>query len=138
MFNIDTFRPGFREPDAPWCVGSDGYLEVFHSRDPRFSFAKALPDPVEPRMAETAEKRPISDLASTGLYHFRRTEDFRIALRDERAAPSAPELYEAPLYNHLIRRGRRIHFQMIGNTDVIFCGTPLQYEALLARKSFGA
>ncbi len=138
MFNIDTFRPGFREPDAPWCVGSDGYLEVFHSRDPRFSFAKALPDPVEPRMAETAEKRPISDLASTGLYHFRRTEDFRIALRDERAAPSAPELYVAPLYNHLIRRGRRIHFQMIGNTDVIFCGTPLQYEALLARKSFGA
>jgi hypothetical protein len=139
IFNIDTFRPGFIYPDAPWFPASDGYLEVFRSRDPGFSFALPLQNAaplgqVEPRVAETAEKRPISDLASTGLYHFRRTEDFRLALADERAAPSAPELYVAPLYNALIRRGRNIHFQLIEESDVIFCGTPMQYEHLLAQK----
>jgi hypothetical protein len=135
IFNIDTFRPGFREPDAAWFADSDGYLEVFRSDDPGFSFARPLSGQVEPRVAETAEKRPISDLASTGLYHFQRIEDFRLALTAERAAPSAPELYVAPLYNHLIVLGRRIHFQLVDNTDVIFCGTPLQYEDLLRRES---
>jgi dTDP-glucose pyrophosphorylase len=79
---------------------------------------------------ETAEKRPISDLCCTGLYHFEQASDFLMALSKERAAPSMNELYVAPLYNHLIRAGRRIGYRLIAREDVVFCGTPEEYRAL--------
>ena len=85
----------------------------------------------EPWALETAEKRPISDLCCTGLYHFARAGDFRAALAAERAAPQAPELYVAPLYNHLIAAGARIGWRLIAGSEVVFCGTPDEYEALL-------
>ncbi|PZW50514.1 MobA-like NTP transferase protein [Humitalea rosea] len=131
IFNIDTFRPGFRFPAAPWWAGSDGYLEVFRGAGANWSYVRPSPGP-EPLALETAEKRPISDLCCTGLYHFARAGDFLDALAQERAAPSAAELYVAPLYNHLIRAGARIHYDLVPQASVIFCGVPAEYEALLA------
>jgi len=78
----------------------------------------------------TAEKRPISDLCCTGLYHFARADDFRQALAAERMAPSMSELYVAPLYNHLIAAGRRVHYRLIARDEVTFCGAPEEYQAL--------
>ena len=63
--------------------------------------------------------------------------DFAPSLAAERHAPSAPELYVAPLYDHLIRRGQRIHDQRIDAADVVFCGVPAEYEALLASGDSG-
>ena len=129
IFNIDTFRPGFRFPDAPWAAQADGWLEVMRSSDPGLSYAR--PDPRgNGRVAETAEKRVISDLASTGMYHFARAGDFRRALAAERRSPTAPELYVAPLYNHLIGAGADIRYVEVGRDQVIFCGVPAEYEAL--------
>jgi len=129
IFNIDTFRPGFRFPGGA-LEGLDGWLEVFRGEGANWSYVKPAPGP-EPIALETAEKRPISDLCCTGLYHFARAGDFTEALAAERAAPQAPELYVAPLYNHLIRRGGRIGYSLIGRDEVVFCGTPAEYEALL-------
>jgi hypothetical protein len=129
IFNIDTFRPGFAFPGADWAAESDGWLEVFRGAGANWSYVRPADGP-EPRVLETAEKRPISDLCCTGLYHFRRAGDFRAALARERAAPSMAELYVAPLYNHLIGEGRRIHYRLIGRDAVIFCGVPAEYEAL--------
>ena len=128
IFNIDTFRPGFRYPALP---RSDGYLEVFRGGGASWSYVRPAPG-AEPLALETAEKRPISDLCCTGLYHFARAADFHAALDAERQAPSAPELYVAPLYNHLIRRGARIHWHLIAAEEVVFCGVPGEYAALLA------
>lgn len=131
VFNIDTFRPGFRYPDADWFAHSDGYLEVIRASDPGLSFVRPDPSTQEPRVLETAEKKVISDLGSTGLYHFNRADDFHTAYEQERQRPSAGELYIAPMYNHLIAAGKRVHFRLLEPQDNVFCGTPQQYQALL-------
>lgn len=128
IFNIDTFRPGFTFPGGLYDK-ADGWLEVFRGDGANWSYVKPVPGP-EPWAEATAEKVPISDLCCTGLYHFARAADFRAALAAERLAPQARELYVAPLYNHLIAQGRRIAWREIDRSDVIFCGTPEEYEAL--------
>jgi hypothetical protein len=127
IFNIDTFRPGFAFPGSP-LDDADGWLEVFRGSGANWSYVRPAPD--GPWALETAEKRPISDLCCTGLYHFARAADFRRALAAERATPQAPELYVAPLYNHLIAEGARIGWRLITPDEVIFCGTPAEYEGL--------
>jgi dTDP-glucose pyrophosphorylase len=87
---------------------------------------------------ETAEKRPISDLCCTGLYHFAKASLFLEALAAERRKPSSRELYVAPLYNHLISKGARIHYQLIQPQEVVFCGVPAEYQQLLANLEHGA
>ena len=130
IFNIDTFRPGFIFPGPP-LEAMAGWLEVFRGEGDNWSYVRPAPGP-EPLALETAEKRPISDLCCTGLYHFARADDFRRALEAERAAPQAAELYVAPLYNHLIQAGAQIGYREIPQDQVIFCGTPSEYEGLLA------
>jgi len=132
IFNIDTFRPGFRYPAASWMGGADGYLEVMRGTDPGFSFV--LPAQGDgSRVSATAEKAVISDLASTGLYWFRRASDFLDAMGGGGAAAQAHgEQYVAPLYNALIARGLDIRYQEVPAGQVIPCGIPAQYEALKA------
>ncbi|TKD50318.1 glycosyltransferase family protein [Sphingomonas baiyangensis] len=132
IFNIDTFRAGYREPDTARLAMLDGYLEVFRGEGANWSYVRPAPEG-ERIAAETAEKRPISDLCCTGLYHFARAADFRRALDAERTAPQSHELYVAPLYNHLIGGGATIGYECIEPDEVVFCGTPAEYEALLAR-----
>ncbi len=129
IFNIDTFRPGFQFPLGAGEPEPDGWLEVFRGAGANWSYVEPGPGP-EPQVLSTAEKRPISDLCCTGLYHFARADDFRRALAAERAAPSMNELYVAPLYNALIAAGRRIHYRLIARDEVVFCGTPDEYQAL--------
>lgn len=129
IFNIDTFRPGFAFP-GPWYDALDGWLEVFEGQGANWSYVRPAPGDA-PLALETAEKQPISNLCCTGLYHFARAGDFRAALAQERAAPQARELYVAPLYNHLIARGARIGYSKIARDEVIFCGTPQEYQDLI-------
>ncbi|MCR5879218.1 capsular biosynthesis protein [Phenylobacterium sp. J367] len=85
IFNIDTFRPGFTFPGGLFD-DADGWLEVFRGSGANWSYVKPASGP-EPWAIETAEKKPISDLCCTGLYHFARAADFRAALSAEREAP---------------------------------------------------
>lgn len=128
IFNIDTFRPGYAPP-GPWFEGLAGWLEVFRGEGANWSYVRPA-EGDDPLAVETAEKRPISDLCCTGLYHFARTDQFRAALAAERAQPQAAELYVAPLYNHLIRQGLKVGYSLIDAADVIFCGTPQEYQSL--------
>jgi hypothetical protein len=130
IFNIDTFRPGFRFPEDAWRNSSSGYLEVFRGTGGNWSYVRPAPN-APGRVIETAEKRPISELCCTGLYHFERAADFRIALSIERRQPSSSELYVAPLYNHLIRDGRLVHYHLVAASEIVFCGIPSEYQALL-------
>lgn len=134
IFNIDTFRPGFRLPEE--AVNGDGYLEVFRGEGENWSYAKPA-SPEGTLVAETAEKRPISDLCSTGLYHFNRAADFLWAFESEAATPAEQwqrnELYIAPLYNRLIAAGQQIHYHLIERSQVIFCGVPDEYQAFLEK-----
>lgn len=131
IFNIDTFRPGFTFPKDIdlW----DGYLEVFKGTGSNWSYART--DSSEStKVVETAEKREISDNCSTGIYYFKRVSDFINAYMDNLVNPEkgVPELYVAPLYNKLIRKGKDIHIDVIKRDDVIFCGIPEEYLAILS------
>ncbi|MCL1038779.1 glycosyltransferase family 2 protein [Shewanella submarina] len=135
IFNIDTFRPDFVLPQI--ASQSDGYLEVFRGEGSNWSYAK--PESAEStRVVETAEKNPISDLCSTGLYHFRSAGDFKRIFKLEAERPASEwqkqELYIAPLYNYLIKEGQQIHYHLIDKSEVIFCGVPHEYLDYLTRK----
>jgi hypothetical protein len=134
IFNIDTFRPDFAF--APEAQIGRGYLEIFYGEGSNWSFVEAA-DRALRLVKRTAEKSPISNMCCTGLYHFGRVHEFREALEAERALPhrDATELYVAPIYNHLIRRGIPVHYWPVERSSVKFCGVPDEYEALRADPS---
>lgn len=132
IFNIDTFRPNFTFPEL--SKFEDGYLEVFRGSGDNWSFVR----PIEKESTEidlTTEKKPISDLCCTGLYHFNSIQEYMNAFNYYLTLPSEQwekgELYVAPLYNHLINSGKKIHYNLIPQEDVIFCGTPDEYNSFL-------
>ncbi|MNW21325.1 hypothetical protein D3C71_2221750 [compost metagenome] len=43
-------------------------------------------------------------------------------------APSSSELFVAPLYQHLINSGEAVRFGEVPKKDVIFSGTPSEYD----------
>lgn len=134
IFNIDTIRPAFRYPARPGMSTADGYIEVMRASDPSFSYA-APAETGDERVKGTAEKKVISDLASTGLYYFRQSKDFIATLKKEEDNPSSHELYIAPLYNFLIQAGQDIRYAEVPSDQVLFAGTPAQYNDLLRRGS---
>ncbi len=133
IFNIDTFRPNFSLP--PHLELFDGYLEVFEGEGEQWSFV--LPDE-NGRVLKTAEKERISKLCSTGLYYFKRARAFKETFLElqNKNQRSKNEFYIAPMYNTLIKKGALIGFVKIDLSQVIFCGTPLEYENLLKQEEF--
>ena len=132
IFNIDTIRPNFSFPSF---VGqTDGYLEVFRGSGANWSYVRPRA-PGSDVAAETAEKRAISDLCCTGLYHFASAQLFQLAYDaylaefETSAAGHPPELYVAPMFNRLIERGYTVRFAVIDADQVVFCGVPSEYEA---------
>jgi len=133
IFNIDTFRPNFTFPEIESM--EDGYLEVFEGQGENWSFAKPLNDQ-DTLVIETAEKSAISNLCSTGLYYFSRASDFLDAFYRYVEKPKIEwakgELYVAPLYNLLIQKGLKIHFNLIKRDEVVFCGIPSEYNDFIS------
>jgi hypothetical protein len=132
IFNIDTFRPGFRFPD--FMDTSDGYLETFVGEGEAWSFVQPIAEGTD-QVAETTEKRRISHFCCTGLYHFGRASAFLEAYgHDEKLSKEelqAGELYVAPLYNRLIAKGADIRFSIVPAEAVVFSGVPAEYHELL-------
>lgn len=127
VFNIDTFRHGFRFPKEidTW----DGYLEVFYGEGPNWSYAKTA-SATSTKVVETAEKVQISNYCSTGLYYFKSAALFNVAFtaRNEiLQINNTKELYVAPLYNWLIAQNNNIHIHLIDRSAVLFCGIPEEY-----------
>ena len=131
IFNIDTFRPGFSFPEriTEW----DGYLECFEGSGANWSYAKTEDGTCNTKVVETAEKREISNFCSTGIYYFKKTNDFLYAYTKNETNPigGMKELYVAPLYNYLISEGMNIGVDLIKRSEVIFCGVPDEYTDFL-------
>ncbi|MFM5068538.1 glycosyltransferase family 2 protein [Aeromonas veronii] len=136
IFNIDTIRPNFSYPLE--FSASTSYLEVFKGEGENWSFV--LPSSHNSLdVVKTTEKNPISDLCCTGLYHFSSISEFCAAYEHYLTLPKerwdAGELYVAPLYNYLIEQGRPVKYHVIDRREVIFCGTPAEYESLQTEHS---
>lgn len=136
IFNIDTIRPGFTYPGAFDLAAIDGYLEVFEGVGEHWSFVRPDPDqPTACRVLEVTEKRRISNLCSTGLYYFRTAGSFlhlfaEIETRDP-AELEGGEFYIAPMYRRMIERGGDVRYARIAPQEVLFSGTPTEYQTLL-------
>ncbi|WP_036172051.1 NTP transferase domain-containing protein [Massilia sp. 9096] len=142
IFNIDTIRPGYAFP--PEALDADGYLDVVRADGEHWSFVRPAATFTR-RVAETSEKRRISALCCTGLYCFARAADFTAACEaalydaDDADDPDKAgsylarwgEAYIAPLYNDLIAAGKHIVYAEVQPAQVLFAGTPADYEALL-------
>lgn len=132
IFNIDTFRPNFSLPTCFDIEKVDGYLEVFEADGDQWSFV--LPeDEKHYKVKRTAEKERISSFCSSGLYYFRKSKDFKDIFKtmQEKNDFTKNELYIAPMYNYLIERGDDIRYCKIGLDEIVFCGTPQEYEKLV-------
>ena len=103
----------------------DGSILVFRdpTMDPKWSFAR-LGD--QGLVVEVAEKQPISDLATVGIYLFARGRDFVSATADMVAANERVngEFYTCPVYNYMIRNGARIGVYEVPMEAMSGLGTP--------------
>ena len=125
IFNIDTqFSSSSLEKNL-LRKNIDGVLGAFYSEEPRFSFA-ALND--DGFVTKTAEKEVISSNALTGLYHFTFPQDFFEAAESafSKNETIKGEFYIAPLYNHLINKGRKLIVDVADEVNIL--GTPEELE----------
>jgi dTDP-glucose pyrophosphorylase len=130
IFNIDTqFSSSTLEKNLQ-KKNIDGVLGAFHSEESRFSFA-ALNK--EGFITRTTEKEPISSNALTGLYHFTHPGDFFEAaeLAFAKNETTKGEFYIAPLYNHLIKKGRKLIVDMADEVNIL--GTPGELRTFLTK-----
>jgi dTDP-glucose pyrophosphorylase len=105
--------------------GLDGSILVFRdpSMDVKWSFAKLDGSEL---VTEVAEKNPISDLATVGIYLFMRGRDFVSAAADMFAANErvSGEFYTCPVYNYMIANGARIGVYEVSMDAMSGLGTP--------------
>ena len=105
--------------------GLDGSILVFRdpTMDPKWSFAKVDEQGL---VTEVAEKKPISDLATVGIYLFTRGRDFVSAAVDMLAANDRVngEFYTCPVYNYMITNGARIGVYEVAMGAMSGLGTP--------------
>jgi NDP-sugar pyrophosphorylase family protein len=86
----------------------DGLISTFKSTDPKFSYAKI--DPQTGLVTEVAEKIVISDIATTGIYYWKRGSDF-VKYAKEMISKNIRfnnEFYTAPVFNQAILDGKKI------------------------------
>jgi len=113
--------------------GLDGMIMTMTASDPKWSFVA-----VDERGLATqlAEKVPISDEATVGVYNFAHGRDFARAAREmiARDLRVNGEFYVAPVYNMLIEQGARIGIHNIGNeaNGMYGLGVPADLELFLS------
>jgi dTDP-glucose pyrophosphorylase len=103
----------------------DGCIPVFASSDPKWSYAKTNEDG---SVTEVAEKNPISDQASVGIYYWRYGSDFvkyaeQMIEKDIRVNN---EFYICPVYNEAIKDGKKIGVYAVDK--MVGLGTPEDLE----------
>lgn len=125
IFNIDTIRKDYLKPEI--TASSDGYLEVFKGSGLNWSYAKI--DSRTQKVKLVAEKKKISNLCSSGLYFFKNGNLFIKAFLNNPSDDA--EIYVAPLYNFLIKKGYNIFVDIISHNQLIFSGTPSEYSKFL-------
>lgn len=103
----------------------DGLIMTMRATDSKWSFVRRN---ASGAVVEVAEKRPISDEATVGIYNFRRGADFCRAADAmvRKQLTTNGEYYVAPTYNELIAEGMRIGaYALREPTEAMFgIGTP--------------
>ena len=112
----------FNEPDV------DGGILTFKSIHPKHSFAKVDGDSF---VLEVAEKKPISNDATVGIYYWKRGFDFILYAEQmiEKNIRTNNDFYVCPVYNEAIADGRRIKASLVD--EMWGMGTPEELNNFL-------
>ncbi|WKT72796.1 glycosyltransferase family 2 protein [Acinetobacter variabilis] len=125
IFNIDSRRLNFVKSEISY--NCDGYLEVFKGEGDHWSFIEIN---CKNEVIRTTEKERISELCSDGLYFFKSLHEYiqlvEIGIKENLFCKE--ELYIAPLYNLMIRNGKKVSYDLIDEKYIEFCGTPAEFE----------
>jgi HAD superfamily hydrolase (TIGR01509 family) len=108
--------------------GIDAGIVTFHSVHPKWSYAK-LND--AGFVAEVAEKRPISDLATVGIYYWKRGADY-VKYAEQMIQKNIRvnnEFYVCPVFNEAIGDGKKVRVKSIDKMWGI--GTPEDLKTYL-------
>lgn len=110
---------------------ADGGIATFKSTHPKWSYAKVNELGL---VTEVAEKKPISDNATVGIYYWKHGSDFvkyaeQMIKKDIRVNG---EFYTCPVFNEAIQDGKRIHTTDVKKMWGI--GTPEDLNNYLYRK----
>ena len=108
----------------------DGLIMTMRATDPKWSFVRRGSTGA---VVEVAEKVPISDEATVGIYNFRRGADFCRAADTmiRKGITTRGEFYVAPVYNELIAEGMRVGAYALRAPDEAMygIGTPEDLDA---------
>lgn len=105
----------------------DGGVIVFDDVHPRWSYVR-----VDDRemIVEAAEKRPISRLATAGVYYFRRGADYVESAKSmiRKQAAIDGRFYVCPCYNEMVLAGKSLGIHRIERSDYFSLATPQGVE----------
>lgn len=92
--------------------GIDGGILTFKNCHPKWSFAKIGSDGF---VSEVAEKKPISDNASVGIYYWSKGSDYVKYARQmiSKGITTKNEYYVCPVFNEAIADGKKIRMKEI-------------------------
>lgn len=109
--------------------GIDGGVLSFRSTHPKWSFA-ALDD--KGYITHIAEKEPISDIATVGIYYWTKGSDYVSAAEQmiEKNVRVNDEFYVAPVYNEAIEEGKK--FKIFDVKKMWGIGTPEDLDIFLS------
>lgn len=110
---------------------SDGLILCFRDSDPKWSFAKL--DSGTGFVTEVAEKNPISDYATAGMYIWRQGQSFVTAAEQmiSKNIRTNNEFYICPVYNENIAMGQNIEVCIVDAMHGV--GTPEDLERYISR-----
>ena len=131
IFNIDTFRLGYKFPSFITNKKIVGYLECFVGSGKNWSNVITLSQNSK-RVVKTSEKKNESNLCCTGIYFFSNIkifyESYVSYYNKKKSMKLNEEHFIAPIYNDLIAKGNFINVDVINRSSVIFCGIPSEYD----------
>jgi dTDP-glucose pyrophosphorylase len=107
----------------------DGGIITFEATHPKWSYAKLGEDGF---VCEVAEKKPISNLATVGVYYWKKGSDYVKYAEQmiEKNIRVNNEFYVAPVFNEAISDSKRIRVKSIDKMWGI--GTPEDLNYFLA------
>jgi len=112
--------------DFMWSMMADdvdGGILVFESTHPRWSFVKLDENN---NVAEVAEKKPISNLATVGIYFWKKGSDY-VKYAEQMINKNIRvnnEFYVCPVFNEAIQDGKKMKVFKIETKDMWGIGTP--------------
>lgn len=112
--------------------GLDGLIMTMHAEGEKWSYVRTGDDGL---VEAVAEKQPISDQATVGIYNFARGADY-VAAADAmigRGLTVNGEYYVAPVYQLFVEAGARVGTWSVGAVDdgMYGLGTPEDLERFL-------